>query len=45
MQHDSGDEKKSRSKAWLWMAACCVPMVALIVNGVVPMMPGCGGVW
>lgn len=31
MQHDSGSEKKGGWKAWLWMAACCVPMIAIIV--------------
>lgn len=31
MQHDLGNEKKGGWKAWLWMAACCVPMIAIIV--------------
>jgi nitrate reductase NapE component len=31
MQHEPGDEKKGGWKTWLWMAACCVPMIAIIV--------------
>lgn len=31
MQHEPGDGKNSGWKMWLWMAACCVPMVAIIV--------------
>jgi hypothetical protein len=31
MQHDTGDARKGGWKAWLLMAACCVPMVAVIV--------------
>jgi hypothetical protein len=31
MQHDSGDgKKKDSARAWFWMAACCVPMIAII---------------
>jgi nitrate reductase NapE component len=29
VQHSSGDESTSGWKMWLWMAACCVPMVAI----------------
>jgi bacteriorhodopsin len=29
---DVPDDNKQRGKsAWLWMAACCVPMIAIIV--------------
>jgi nitrate reductase NapE component len=31
MQHQSDDEKRSDRKMWLWMAACCVPMIAVAV--------------
>lgn len=31
MQHDPDDEEKGSGKAWLWMVACCVPMVAILV--------------
>ena len=31
MQHEPTDEKQNDWKAWLWMAACCVPMIAVIV--------------
>jgi len=31
MQHDPGDGKKGGWKSWLWMVACCVPMIAIIV--------------
>ncbi len=31
MQHEPDDEKQGGSKAWLWMVACCVPMIAIIV--------------
>lgn len=31
MQHGSGDEKKGGWGPWLWIAACCVPMIAIIV--------------
>ena len=31
MQNDSGDGKKGGGKAWLWMVACCVPMIAIFV--------------
>ena len=31
MQHDTGDAKKGGWRSWLLMAACCVPMVAVIV--------------
>ena len=31
MQHESGDGKKGGWKGWLWMAACCVPMIAIVV--------------
>jgi hypothetical protein len=34
MQHGSGDGPKDRWKHWLWMVACCVPMIALVVLGV-----------
>lgn len=31
MQYKSDDEKPGAWKAWLWMAACCIPMIAIIV--------------
>lgn len=31
MHHGSDDGKKGGWKGWLWMAACCVPMIAIIV--------------
>lgn len=31
MQHDSGDGKKGGRRAWLWMVACCAPMIAIVV--------------
>jgi hypothetical protein len=31
MQHEPSDGKKIGLKAWLWMLACCVPMVAIAV--------------
>jgi len=31
MQPEPGDGEKGRRKTWLWMAACCVPMIAIIV--------------
>ena len=29
MQHESGDGKKGGWKMWLWMALCCLPMIAI----------------
>ena len=31
MQHEPDDGEKSPWKTWLWMAACCVPMIAVVV--------------
>ena len=31
MQHEPGDGKQGGWKGWLLMAACCVPMVAIVV--------------
>lgn len=31
MQHETGDSQKGGWKTWLWMAACCVPMIAIFV--------------
>ena len=31
MQHEQGDGKKGGRTAWLWMAACCVPMIAIVL--------------
>lgn len=31
MRHGSGDGGKGGGKAWLWMAICCIPMIAIIV--------------
>jgi hypothetical protein len=31
MQHEPDDGKKGGWKTWLWMAACCVPMIAIVV--------------
>jgi len=31
MQGQPDDEKQSGKNAWLWMIACCVPMIAIIV--------------
>lgn len=33
MDHTTEGKKKSGSKAWLWMIACCVPFIALIALG------------
>ena len=30
MQLDSGDEKQGAWKAWIWMAACRVPMIVIV---------------
>ena len=29
MQHDHSGEGKAGWKDWLWMAACCLPMIAI----------------
>lgn len=31
MQHEPDDKEETSWKAWLWMAACCVPMIAIII--------------
>jgi bacteriorhodopsin len=31
MQHETSDGKHSGWKSWLWMVACCVPMIAIVV--------------
>jgi nitrate reductase NapE component len=31
MKHETKDGKKSGWKGWLWMAACCIPMVVIAV--------------
>lgn len=31
MQHEHGNEQKGSWKDWLWMAVCCVPMIAILV--------------
>ena len=31
MQHHSNDGQDGGWKAWLWMAACCVPMIAVVI--------------
>ena len=31
MQHDHGGGKDSGWRMWLWMAACCIPMVAVAI--------------
>jgi hypothetical protein len=31
MQHEPDGEKQGEGNAWLWMVACCVPMIAIIV--------------
>lgn len=31
MQHEPGDGKEAVWKMWLWMAACCVPMIAIFI--------------
>jgi hypothetical protein len=31
MRHEPVDGKKGGKRTWLWMAACCVPMIAIIV--------------
>ena len=33
MQHDMGDGGKRRGKRWLWTAACCLTIIALISRG------------
>lgn len=31
MKHEPDRDAASQRKAWLWMALCCIPMVAIIV--------------
>ncbi len=31
MQQEPDSEGQGGGKAWLWMAACCVPMIAVIM--------------
>jgi len=31
MRHKLGDPKQGGWKDWLWMALCCIPMVAVVV--------------
>jgi hypothetical protein len=31
MEHDPEHEKKMGRKGWIWMAACCVPMIAIVI--------------
>jgi hypothetical protein len=31
MKGPSGGDAPPRGKAWLWMALCCIPMVAIVV--------------
>lgn len=31
MRHGPDNKKQGSSKGWLWMAACCVPMIAVVV--------------
>ena len=31
MQHRPDDEIPGEWKTWLWMAACCIPMIAIFV--------------
>lgn len=31
MQHEPGDAERGSWKTWFWMAACCVPMIAIII--------------
>jgi hypothetical protein len=31
MHNESGEEDHDGRRAWLWMLACCVPMIAIIV--------------
>ena len=31
MQHEPNGGKKGGWTGWLWMAACCVPMVAIVL--------------
>ena len=33
MQRDMGDGRKRRGKRWLWAAACCPPIIAVISRG------------
>lgn len=33
MQHEAGDGKKGGWKTWFWMAACCLPIIAVIALG------------
>lgn len=30
---DSGSGNRGSGKVWLWMAACCIPILAVIVLG------------
>lgn len=29
--HEQDKKKQAGSRGWLWMVACCVPMIAIIV--------------
>jgi len=31
MHHEPSDGRQSGWKGWIWMALCCVPMVAIVV--------------
>ena len=31
MDHGTHDGKKSGRSGWLWMAACCIPMIVIAV--------------
>jgi len=31
MQHDHADGKGGGWRDWIWMALCCLPMIAIIV--------------
>lgn len=33
MEHNAGGKENGGGKAWLWMVACCVPIIALVALG------------
>lgn len=31
MEHDRRKGKSERRSGWLWMALCCIPMIAVVI--------------
>lgn len=34
MRHEASEQTDGGRKAWVWMIACCLPMIAIIVLAV-----------